>query len=116
MIEGSGSATLVIRRIRININVKNLIWIQNTALLTVHIVWSVWCIPGQVVEETPILIEVGDKPKLCDDSLVLVVCRNEAENILMPAIFVKKTSLGYTSSYIVPQKRKINEVKTRGGP
>jgi hypothetical protein len=51
--------------------------------------WFLWlCVPGQVVEEAPILIEVGDKPKLGDDSLVLVVGRNEAENILMPAIYI----------------------------
>jgi hypothetical protein len=53
------------------------------------------CVPGQVVEEAAILIEVGDKPQLGDNSLVLVVGRNEAENILMPAIFVYKTSLCY---------------------
>jgi hypothetical protein len=74
-------------RIRIRTNLKRIQqhWIQNTALITVHTVWSVWCIPGQVVEEAPILVEVGDQPQLGDDSLVLVVCRNKAENILMPA-------------------------------
>jgi hypothetical protein len=80
-----------------------------------HIVWSVWCIfvPGEVVEEAPILIEVGDQPKLGDDSLVLVVCRNEPKNILMPAIFETQS---YIFLYCSSERKNKSSLKFRDGP
>ena len=40
-------------------------------------------VPGQVVEETAILVEVGDQPELSNHPLVLVVCCYEAEYVLV---------------------------------